>query len=135
MDSLHLRFLTVICSGPSIPGVSQSNKEYQRYSKLSIRVVPNTIGLLLTGTWLTSYVLNAGIGVPRYLNLNDIIIHSYSMELQKHWLSSVIEIRNSIYSDHKTIICGLLMKLIEYIYHQMTWRTYISLTSQWQDYL
>ena len=30
-------------------------------------------------------------------------------------MSSVTEIRNSIYSDHKTVTCGLLMELIEYI--------------------
>ena len=92
----------------------------QRYPKLSVKVIPIIISIFLTVTWLTSDVLNAGIDMPRYRNLDDIIVHPYSMELQEHWLSIVTEIRNSIYSDHKTITCGLLMQLIEYIYHQMT---------------
>ena len=72
----------------------------QRYPKLSVKVIPIIVSIFLTVTWLTSDVLNVGIDMPRYLNFDDIIIHPYSIELQKHWLSGVIEMRNSIYSDH-----------------------------------
>ena len=72
----------------------------QRYPKLSVKVIPIIVSIFLTVTWLTSDVLNVGIFMPEYGNLNDIIVHPYSIELQKHWLSGVIEMRNFIYSDH-----------------------------------
>ena len=83
-------------------------------------MVPIIIGIFLTVTWLTSDVMDARVFMPGYGNLDDIIVHPYSIELYKHWLSSIAEIRNSIYSDYKTITCVLLRQLIEDIYHQMT---------------
>ena len=44
-------------------------------------MVPNTIGTFLTETWLTSDVIDAGIDMPRYGDLDDVIAHPYSIEL------------------------------------------------------
>ena len=44
-------------------------------------MVPNTIGTFLTETWLTSDVIDAGIDMPGYGDLDDVIAHPFSMEL------------------------------------------------------
>ena len=44
-------------------------------------MVPNTIGTFLTETWLTSDVIDARVIMPGYGNLDDIIVHPYSIEL------------------------------------------------------
>ena len=53
----------------------------QRYPKLSVKVVPIIVGIFLTVTWLTSDVMDARVFMPGYGNLDDIIVHPYSIEL------------------------------------------------------
>ena len=53
----------------------------QRYPKLSVKVIPIIVGIFLTVTWLTSNVMDARVFMPGYGNLDDIIVHPYSIEL------------------------------------------------------
>ena len=53
----------------------------QRYPKLSVKVIPIIVGIFLTVTWLTSDVMDARVFMPGYGNLDNIIVHPYSIEL------------------------------------------------------